>query len=360
MLAALALVLAACGGDSGEGGEDTEDTTGTTTEAGGGDEGGEPTVIRFIFAPDPVWDYMADNGILEEWEEEYNMSMEVVSTWDEFTGFAGGHADIVSMGTQEIPVLESETGKDTVTFGKYNFQRSPMMTRADTGYNELPDVPPGSPICVSSPVSNTQYWSVAMNELHGIDYRVGGGDYELIVNDHFVNPQNLLNGDCEAAVIIPEAAAPYLRTGELVLMYDGLMPFQQYTQFSTIDDGENHVMSNLFTATKEFADANPEALEAFLVLWQRGIDAWVDPEIQAEIIATYPQHFSVESDEDIAFIQEFMAGDSDWFVDSVYLDEDWVESERAIWDFMTELNPENENHLEPGFDQPEFLVIPAP
>ena len=348
LIATLALVVAACGSDGdGEG-------TGTTTA----DEA--RTVIRFAFAPDPVWDYMNDQGMIVDWEEEFNTRVVTSSTWDEFTFFAGGHGDIVSMGTQEIPVLEQETEIKTVTFGKYNFQRSPMMTRADTGYTTLEDVPPGSPICVSSPVSNTQYWSVAMNELHGIDYRVGGGDYELIVNDHFVNPQNLLNGDCEAAVIIPEAAAPYLRTGEIVLMYDGLMPFQQYTQFSTVDDGENHVMSNLFTATEAFYDANTEAAAAFLVLWQRGIDAWSDPAIQAEIIETYPQHFSVEEPEDVAFIQEFMSGDGDWFVDSVYLTEEWVESERAIWDFMTELNPDNQNYLEPGFEQPRFEVVEAP
>lgn len=348
-LATLAMILAACGG-----GESTD----TTADGGAGDA--ERTVIRFAFAPDPVWDYMNDNGMIVEWEEEFNARIVTSSTWDEFTFFAGGHGDIVSMGTQEIPVLEQETGIKTVTFGKYNAQRSPMITRADTGYNELPDVPAGSNICVSSPVSNTQFWSVAMNELHGIDYRVGGGDYNLIVNDHFVNPQNLLNGDCEAAVIIPEAAAPYLRTGELVLMYDGLMPFQLYNQFSGFESEEAHVMSNLFTATKEFADAHPEMLEAFLVLWQRGVDAWKDPAVQAEIISTYPQHFSVEAEEDVAFIQEFMAGPNDWFVDSVYFTEEWVEAERKVWDFMTELNPDNQNYLEPGFAQPEFRVIEAP
>jgi ABC-type nitrate/sulfonate/bicarbonate transport system substrate-binding protein len=346
-MAIVAVVAVACGSGDGEG-------SGTTTAEEA------RTVIRFAFAPDPVWDYMNDQGMIVAWEEEFNTRVVTSSTWDEFTFFAGGHGDIVSMGTQEIPVLEQETELKTVTFGKYNFQRSPMMTRADTGYTTLEDVPAGSPICVSSPVSNTQYWSVAMNELHGIDYRVGGGDYELIVNDHFVNPQNLLNGDCEAAVIIPEAAAPYLRTGEIVLMYDGLMPFQQYTQFSTVDDGENHVMSNLFTATESFYDANPEAAAAFLVLWQRGIDAWYDPAIQAEIISTYPQHFSVEAEEDVAFIQEFMSGEGNWFVDSVYLTEEWIESERAIWDFMTDLNPDNQNYLEPGFEQPRFEAVEAP
>ncbi len=348
LLAILALTIAACGGD-GEG-------------EGEGDEQGEEarTVIRFSFAPDPVWDYMNDTGMIVEWEDEYNTRIVTSATWDEFTYFAGGHGDIVSIGTQEIPVVEQETEIKTVTFGKYNFQRSPMMTRADTGYQELPDVPAGSKICVSSPVSNTQFWSVAMNELHDIDYFVGGGDYELIVNDHFVNPQNLLKGDCEAAVIIPEAAAPYLRTGELVLMYDGLMPFQLYNEFSGFDDGQYHVMSNLFSSTEQFYDDNPEAAAAFLALWQEGIDAWSDPEIQAEIIETYPQHFSVESPEDVAYIQEFMSGDGNWFVDSVYLNDEWIESERAIFDFMVDLHPDNQNKLEPGFPQPRFESVEAP
>ncbi len=351
VFAVFALILAACGGG--------DEGTATTEGEVGGEE--ERTVIRFAFAPDPVWDYMNDNGMIVEWEEETNNRIVTSSTWDEFTFFAGGHGDIVSMGTQEIPVLEQETGINTVTFGKYNAQRSPMMTRADTGYQELPDVPPGSTICVSSPVSNTQFWSVAMNELHGIDYRVGGGDYELIVNDHFVNPQNLLNGDCEAAVIIPEAAAPYLRTGELVLMYDGLMPFQLYNTFSGFESEEAHVMSNLFTATEEFYDANPGVAAEFLDLWQRGTDAWKDPAIQKEIIETYPQHFAVEEPEDVAFIQEFMqTPGNDWFVDSVYFTDEWVEAERQIWDFMVDLHPDNVNKLDEDFPQPRFEVIEAP
>jgi hypothetical protein len=138
------------------------------------------------------------------------------------------------------------------------------------------------------------------------------------------------------------------------------MPFQLYNEFSGFESEEGHVMSNLFSSTAEFYDANPEAAQAFLVLWERGIEAWSDPEIQAEIIATYPQHFAVEEDEDIAYIQEFMAGENDWFVDTVYFTEDWVEAERAIWDFMIDLHPDNQNKLEEGFPQPRFEVVAAP
>jgi hypothetical protein len=341
LLSALRLVVAACG-DGGEG-------------AAEGEEGSGRTVIRFAFAPDPVWDYMNDTGMIVDWEEENNTRIVTSSTWDEFTFFAGGHGDIVSMATMELPVLEAETGIKTVSFGKYNAQRSPMYRRAGDPYETLPDVPTGSKICVSSPVSNSGYWGIAMNELHGIDYRVGGGDYELIVNDHFVNPQNLLNGDCEVAVIIPEAAAPYLRSGELELMYGGILPFQQYNEFSGSDSTDMHVMSNLFTSTEAFFDAEPEAIKAFLALWEDGIAAWV--ENKAEIISTYPQHFSVESEEDVAFIQEFMAGDNDWFVDTVYLTEEWIEAEKKVWEFQSNLNSENPNYIEAGFEEPRFAVV---
>lgn len=395
LIALFALVAAACGGDSGgDGGVSQDDLDAAlaavaeaqeaaanaqseaeraTAEAAlaqaeaeaaaaeaaanaGGGGGSEPTsIIRFAFAPDPAWDYLTDTGALATWEAENNIRIVTSSTWDEFTYFAGGHGDIVSMGTQEIPVLENETSIKTVTFGKYNYQRSPMMRRAGDPYETLADIPPGSNICVSSPVSNTGFWTVAANELHGLDYRVGGGDFNLIVNDHFVNPTNLLRGDCEAAVIIPEAAAPHLREGTIELMYDGLMPFQLYSTFSGIDDGQKHVMSNLFTATEEWFDSHPDEALAFLDLWQRGVDLWNAN--QAEIIQLYPQHFAVEAEEDVQWMIDFMSGESDWFVESVYLDEAWVEAEVLIYDLMTKLDPENPNGLPADYPAPRFEVL---
>jgi hypothetical protein len=68
----------------------------------------------------------------------------------------------------------------------------------------------------------------------------------------------------------------------------------------------------------------------------------------------------VEEQEDIAFMQEFMSGENDWFVDSVYFTEEWVEAERAIWDFQVDLNPDNPNVLDEGFEQPRLEVIEAP
>lgn len=326
-----------------------------TAGCSGSDEA-EGDVIRFAFAPDPVWDLMKDEGVIEEWEKENGVTIETSTTWDEFTYFAGGHGDIVSMSTQETPVLEAETGIKTVTFGKYNYQRVPLIRRASDDYETLEDIPKGSKICVSGPTSNTAFWTVLAQEMHGLDYRVGGGDFELIVNDHFVNPTNLLRGDCEAAAIIPEAAVPQLRKGELEIMYDGKLPFQLYDEFAPSADGQLHVLGNNFTATEEWFDANEDLAVKFLELWQTGIDMW--KEQQAETVKKYPQHFSVESQEDIDYITEFVTGGNDWFVDSPFLEsEDWISSETAIWELMKGLDPDNANYLDADAPTPRFEAL---
>jgi ABC-type nitrate/sulfonate/bicarbonate transport system substrate-binding protein len=337
-VAVVALTASACGGGSGAASE------------------GDGDVIRFAFAPDPVWDLMSDAGVIADWEEEHGVRIETSTTWDEFTYFAGGHGDIVSMATWETPVLEQETGIETVTFGKYNYLRVPMLRRAGDPYETLADVPKGSTICVSGPTSNTAFWSMLAQEMHGLDYRVGGGDFNLQVNDHFVNPTNLLRGDCEVAAVIPEAAIPQLRGGEIEIMYGGKMPFQLYQEFAPESDGALHVLGNNFTATEEWYDAHEDLAVAFLELWQTGLDMW--QEQKAETVRRYPQHFSVESEEDVEYMIEFLEGDNDWFVDSPFLESDeWVATETAVWDLMKDLDPANANYLQPDAPTPTFVVL---
>ena len=310
---AAVLVLAGCGGDDG-----------ATADGSLGD-------IRFAFAPDPLLDYLIDSGTMAEWEKEYNLVIETSESWDEFAYFAGGHGDIVSMGTHELPVLEAETGIKVVAFGAYNHQRVPMYTRAEDGYKTLADVPLGSRTCMSSSVSNTIVWSIIANELHGLNYRVGEGDFDIAVQDHFVMPELVDRGQCVVAAAIPEAAVPLLRSGDLKLMYDGRSPWRVYQEDLCKCDHRG-IMSNLFVATETWYDENPEQAKAFLDLWQRGIDLWQRD--KAKIIAAYPQHFSVESQEDIDYIIEFMEGPNDWFVRTVYLDEAWVAEEMKFYDYM--------------------------
>jgi ABC-type nitrate/sulfonate/bicarbonate transport system substrate-binding protein len=325
-LATLGPALAACGSDE--------------EEAGSG-----RSVIRFAFAPDPVWDYMNDNGMIVRWEEENNTRIVTSSTWDEFAYFAGGHGDIVSTATYELPLLEQKTKIPTVTFGKYNLLRITPLAQPEKDYQTLADIPKGSKIGVPSAVSSTLVWGMYARKLHDLDFRVGGGDFELVVEDHFVMPEHVTHGELEAALAIPEAAIGQLRQGELEVMYDGQLPYEVYGGICSCE--HQGIMGNNFTATKKWYDAHPKEAAAFLALWEEGIKAWRSK--QADIIKTYPQHFAVEEDEDVAAMQKYLA-DHDWFVPSVYLDDDWIKNETQLYDLMKETEFMEQNAPTPAFD----------
>nr|MDT0657194.1 hypothetical protein [Micromonospora sp. DSM 115978] len=296
-------------------------------EDGGGDGGSD--VIRFAFAPDPVWDALLQADRMKPWEEENGVRIETSSTWDEFAFFAGGHGDIVSTATYELPLLEQQTGIKTVTFGKYNLLRITPVTRADKPYQTLADIPKGSKIAVPSAVSSTLVWGMFAKNLHDLDFRVGGGDFQLIVEDHFVMAEHVDRGEVEAALVIPEAAISLLRQDKLKVMYENQLPYQVYG--GICDCTHAGVMGNLFTATESWYDEHEDQAKAFLALWEEGIQLWRAN--QAQIIKDFPQHFAVEEDADITAMQEYLKA-HDWFVDSVYLDQSWIDAETGIYESM--------------------------
>ncbi|GAA3750163.1 twin-arginine translocation signal domain-containing protein [Salinactinospora qingdaonensis] len=291
--------------------------------------GGSLAPVRFSFAPDPVWDYMLQQGVQEKFEKEHGLVIETSSTWDEFAYFAGGHGDIVSTASYELPLLEEETGIKTVTFGKYNLLRITPIVKTDKPYQTLADIPKGSRIGVPSAVSSTLVWGMFARELHDLDFQVGSGDYELVVEDHFVMAEHVDRGDIEAALVIPEAAISLLRQDRLRVLYDNKLPYQIYGEVR----GSEHrgVMGNMFTATEEWFENNREQAALFLAMWEEGIKLWESDRTQ--IIRDFPQHFAVEEEADIQAMDDYLS-EHDWFVDTVYLDQDWIEGETSLYDFM--------------------------
>jgi len=304
------------------------------------------TVVRFAFAPDPVLDWMNDKGIIPEVEDQYNVRLVTTSTWDEFTFFAGGNGDIVSMATYETPILEKETGVKTVTFGAYNNLRVPVFVRSDSTAQTLADLV-GEKIGVPSAVSSTIVWGMFAKKLHNLDFRVGQGDFDLVVGDHFVNMDLLLRGELEACLCIPEAAFPALRTGEVRALYDGRPPWMIYRD--EFAPGHKGLNGNNFVARADWFEANPNAVQFFLALWERGIKEWQGN--MEEIITTYPQYFSVEAPEDVTYAVEYMR-QYDFFAPTVYLDETWIKNETNVYTLMKETG-----FMEADAEIPRFEVV---
>jgi ABC-type nitrate/sulfonate/bicarbonate transport system substrate-binding protein len=336
---ALGLVAMACSDDGG-GSDDGETTAADNGEAG---------VIRFTFAPDPVWDYLKDSGIREEMEAESGIRIIEQASWDEFGLYAGGHADVVSIASFEVPLLEEETGRPATVFGKYNIDRSILVVPADSDAQTLEDLK-GGKIAVWDAVSSTVVWGVLANELYDLDFRTGGGDFELVLTDLTNTGALAANGEVDAALVLPDFNVPPLLNEEVRVLYDGRTAADIYAEDVVSSPDHEGPMINIFMAPTDWYDTHPDEVQFFLELWDRGIQE--GQANQDAIIESYPQHFAVESPEEIQFIKDYLDA-HDWFVESVFLDDAWVETESQIFTML------NEAGLSESPDSPRFDVVPA-
>lgn len=320
-------------------------TTGCTAGLGGpaSSRAARDGVIRFTFAPDPIWDYMNDTGILDRFEQEHGITIETSATWDEFGLFAGGHADIISSASFEVPGLEEQTERETVVIGRYNSERSRILVRDDDPAQSLADLR-GKRLGVFTTVSGTLVWSALVKEMHDLDLRSGGGDFDLVVAD-IQNLSNLLaRGEIDACICYPDLSARELRDGSVRPLYGGKSSAELFAELNA--PGHDGPMGNVFVARRDWANDHPAEVSAFLDLWNRGLAEWQAH--RDEIIERYPQHFAVESPDDIAFMKAYVA-EHDWVVDDVRFDEKWATDESSIFDLMRETGVIDDDVEDPAF-----------
>lgn len=342
VLLLLTLVAAACGGDGA--GDAAGDDAGEPTSAGtGGGTEGEPSVVRFAFERDAIMDYLVETGTLEEMQEEWNVELELNETFDEFAFFAGGHGDVVSTASHEVAMLEDETDIDTVTFGKYNYNHTHILVRTDSEYQTLEDLV-GEKVVVGSSGSMWT-WGAFAKEQYDLDFTFEGGDYEVILNDHAANPEFLARGEAEACLCPTELAAPQHAAGEVRPLYDN----QTISEIWETETGHRGIMQNVFTATAEWYESHPHEVEFFLALWEEGIRLW--HENKEDIIRAGPEHFNVEAEEDIDWLVGYLQ-EHDWNVDTVYLDEEWVEGELEFFELLKETE-----FIDPELEAPRYEIV---
>jgi ABC-type nitrate/sulfonate/bicarbonate transport system substrate-binding protein len=308
------VALAACGDDGGD-------------EGGGG--GG---TMRFVFSPDPVWNWLEDEGILAEMEEESGITIQRNESEDEFAFFAGGHADIVSTGSYETPVLEAETGVQTVTIGKYNKAKDIVVVAADSGYETFDDLEPGCRVGVESFSGSTIVWQALAQDMHDRTLGESPDDLQMAITDFNTAPELVLSGDLCAGVTSIYNAMAYLMDGSVVGLYDGKSASQLYAeQYVPGHEGMN---SNNFVVTKSWYDEHPEEVAFFLEVWDRGLQEWQTN--RDAILEAYPDDFGYQDDEQLEFLKQWYETQFDEFVDSVYLDEAWIEGEAQITNLLAD------------------------
>ena len=303
-------------------------------------------VIRFTFAPDPIWDYMNETGIVDRWQQDTGYQIETSATWDEFGLFAGGHADVISTASFEVPGLEQQTKRETLIIGRYNSERSRIMVRAGDPAQSLADLR-GKRLGVFTTVSGTLVWSALIQQMHQLNLVDGANsssDFELVVAD-IQNLSNLLaRGEIDACICYPDLSARDLREGTVRPLYDGKSSAEVFAELDA--PGHDGPMGNVFVARRDWVDGHPGEVSAFLDLWQRGLREWQAH--RDEMIERYPQHFAVDTPEDIAFMKQYV-GQHDWVVDDVRFDQQWAQDESSIFDLMRSTGVIGDDVQDPKF-----------
>ena len=333
-LAALAVTASACASGGG-----------STKEAGEAKDAGG--VVNMVMAPDPVWKWLEDQGIKQEMEEKAGIQILTSSSWDEFGVYAGGHADVISAATYEVPELAKATGEPATVFGKYNTDRSIVAVKAGDPAKTICDLK-GKKIATFTSVSVTLIWGMYAKEKCGLDLRAGGGDYELVVTDIQNLASLVARGDADACLCLPDFAIPELSSNQITPLYDGAAAAQYWAEnFGSNPDDTTHPQTNVFVARKAWVDKNKEEASFLIKLWDRGIQEWQDH--RDEIIAAYPEDFAVRNPEEMAFLQDWLDNKFDWFVPTTYLDDDWVKGEREVFNLMKKTGFVDEDAEEPSF-----------
>jgi ABC-type nitrate/sulfonate/bicarbonate transport system substrate-binding protein len=303
-------------------------------------------VIRFTFAPDPIWDYMHDTGVIEQWERDTGYTIETSATWDEFGLFAGGHADIISSASFEVPALEEQTRRETVIIGRYNAERSRILVRTDDPARSLEDLR-SHRLGVFTTVSGTLVWSALVQRMHGMNVVATGNrpsDFDVVVAD-IQNLSNLLaRGEIDACICYPDLSARELRDGSVRPLYGGKSSADLFAELQA--PGHDGPMGNVFVARADWVDGHPGEVAAFLDLWHRGLAEWQAH--RDDMIERYPQHFAVATPEDVGFMKDYVA-QHDWVVDDVRFDRQWADDESSIFDLMRSTGVIGDDVADPRF-----------
>ena len=348
LVAGAALVAASsCGGADGGGGG-TATVTGSPElelELDAGSLPSEPVRIRLALAPDPVWEWLKDSGTVAQWEAARNIRIVASSPFDQFSVFAGGHADMVVINALDVPQFVEQTDREPAVIGKYTTDRSILAVRRTSRAEDLGDLVE-SRIAVESSLGSTLLWGLIAESLHGLDFRVAGSDFDLVVVDSASVADLVMRGDVDACICVPDASVPFLAAGTMRPLYGGRSGAEIYAE-DILGDPAALPIADVFLIDGAWHSRNEYAVESMLALWEIGLQNWRSD--RPTVIADYPHLFSVVSDAEVAWITDY-AADHDWFFESVFITAEEAASHLALFAEMRRIGLLDEDAVLPDID----------
>ena len=311
LLAAAALL--ACGGGGGGGATTVVPSADAAAQQAGGARP-DPARVRLALAPDPIWEWLKDSGAAARWEADRNVRIVASNPFDPFAAFAGGHADVVVINALDVPQFVAQSGREPVIVGKLATDRSIVAVRRTSRAETLDDLVEAR-ITVDGSLGSALLWGLIAEAVHGLDFRVGGADFDLVVVEAASAADLVMRGDVDACVCVPDFSVSGLAGGRLRPLYGGRSAAEVYAQEVAGDPGALPVAEAL-VADGQWLAQNRGAADALLGLWEAGLRNWASG--KERLVADYPHLFSVQTDEEVAWMADYVAA-HDWAAPSPYL-----------------------------------------
>ena len=282
LVVAAALLAASCGSSGG--------STTVTADAGAPAQElspptSDPVRIRLALAPDPVWEWLKDSGTVAQWEAARNIRIEASSPFDQFSAFAGGHADMVVINALEVPQFVEQSDRDPVVVGRFTTDRSFLAVRRTSNAETLDDLVEAR-ITVDSALGSALLWGIIADAIHGLEFRVDSPDFDLVVVESASVADLVMRGDVEACICLPDFSVSDLADGRLRPLYGGKSAAEIYADDVMGEPGALPIAEALI-ADRQWLAENRDAVEALLGLWDVGLQNWASQ--KEALIASYPR-----------------------------------------------------------------------
>lgn len=322
-----ATALAGCsgsdGGDGSDGssGDGSDGSSGDGSDGGGSTGGGEMPLVRMVHSPfgfeGIVWDLMLNaTDRLENNMDAAGYRVEARESWEGSALFAAGGPDFAAFSPLEAATIASERELDLTVVGRMASFFTGFITQSGGPYDTA--TTGGLEASVRKIANEGQFaigswgggdvhgYRVLMEDQYGLQFTEENSDFEIVTADYFALPGLAESGDVAAI-----STAPHYGAASMFASDDPTLTGLFWTSDELAELGYGPSAISAWATTQQFADDNPDAVDALVTAWQDSVEQFYEAPYELATQSTYMEMLAVESESHARWLV-------DWGVENEY------------------------------------------
>lgn len=333
-------------GDSGDGGSGDGGNSGATTDEK------EREKVRMVLSPfgfaGIIYDQMLnETDRLSTRMDEAGYEVEAKESWEGSALFAAGGPDFTDMGAIEAATLATERDLDLAVNGRMASYFTGWLVKNGGPYDtettggveaSVKKIADEGKFAIGSwGGGDVQAYHVLMNERYGLRFAENDSDFEVVTADYFALPGLVTDGKVAAT-----STAPHYGAASMFASDPPKLESLFYTSDMLTEMGYGPSMINSWTCTQEFAEGNPEAVQALVGAWQETVKDFYSRPYELATEGKYMEMLAVENETQAEWLIDWgVKNEYDYGTPVLYRDtkltDDRISKEKKFIDASAEL-----------------------